>query len=101
MPQLLEGHGAKATRLAFGVPMAESIHIYIPSLDEGAMEQAAARQGRLTKPAGSLCRLEELSINPAGLTRRLDPPLANPIVFTLPAAHRAAAHGGQAYPPHL
>ena len=98
MPQLLEGHGAKATRLAFGVPMAESIHIYIPPLDEGAMEQAAARQGRLTKPAGSLGRLEELSINLAGMTGRLDPPLANRIVFTLAADHGVAAEGVSAYP---
>src|SRR3989441_247127 len=27
MPQLLEGHGAKATRLAFGVPMAAAINV--------------------------------------------------------------------------
>src|SRR2546428_1074463 len=98
MPQLLEGHSAKATRLAFGVPMAESIHIYIPPLDEGAMEQAAARQARLTKPAGSLGRLEELSINLAGMTGRLDPPLANRIVFTLAADHGVAAEGVSAYP---
>src|SRR2546426_10306237 len=98
MPQLLEGHGAKATRLAFGVPMAESIHIYIPSLDEGAMEQAAARQGRLTKPAGSLGRLGELSINLAGMTGRLDPPLANRSGFTLAPDPRGAAEGGSAYP---
>jgi nicotinate-nucleotide--dimethylbenzimidazole phosphoribosyltransferase len=78
--------------------MAESIHIYIPPLDEGAMEQATARQGRLTKPAGSLGRLEELSISLAGMTGRLDPPLANRIVFTLAADHGVAAEGVSAYP---
>ena len=78
--------------------MAESIEIYIPPLDDGAMQMAAARQGRLTKPAGSLGRLEELSISLAGMTGRLDPPLANRIVFTLAADHGVALEGVSAYP---
>ena len=78
--------------------MAESIEIYIPPLDDGAMRQAAARQGRLTKPAGSLGRLEALSISLAGMTGRLDTPLANRIVFTLAADHGVAAEGVSAYP---
>ena len=78
--------------------MAESINIYIPPLDEGAMQQAAARQARLTKPAGSLGRLEELSISLAGMTGRLDPPLANRVVFTLAADHGVALEGVSAYP---
>jgi len=78
--------------------MAESIDIYIPPLDEGAMRQAAARQARLTKPAGSLGRLEDLSISLAGMTGRLDAPLVNRIVFTLAADHGVAAEGVSAYP---
>ena len=78
--------------------MAESIEIYIPPLDDGAMQQAAARQGRLTKPAGSLGRLEELSISLAGMTGRLDPPLVNRVVFTLAADHGVALEGVSAYP---
>jgi nicotinate-nucleotide--dimethylbenzimidazole phosphoribosyltransferase len=78
--------------------MAESIHIYIPPLDEGAREEAASRQARLTKPAGSLGRLEELSISLAGMTGRIDPPLANRVVFTLAADHGVAAEGVSAYP---
>jgi nicotinate-nucleotide--dimethylbenzimidazole phosphoribosyltransferase len=78
--------------------MGETIDIYIPPIDEGAMEQAAARQARLTKPAGSLGRLEELSISLAGMTGRLDVPLANRIVFVLAGDHGVAAEGVSAYP---
>ena len=40
----------------------------IQSLDEGAMEDARRRQAQLAKPPGSLGRLEELSIQLAGIT---------------------------------
>jgi nicotinate-nucleotide--dimethylbenzimidazole phosphoribosyltransferase len=67
-------------------------------LDEGAMRQAAARQARLTKPAGSLGRLEDLASRLAGMTGRLDPPLADAVIFTLAADHGVAAEGVSAYP---
>src|SRR6267143_2720085 len=78
--------------------MAESIEVYIPPLDDGAMRQADARQGSLTKPAGSLGRLEELSISVAGMTGRLDPPLVNRVVFVIAADHGVALEGVSAYP---
>lgn len=62
------------------------------------MRLAAARQARLTKPAGSLGLLEELSIRLAGMTGRLDPPLRDAVVFTLAADHGVAAEGVSAYP---
>src|SRR3954454_4900471 len=49
--------------------------ISIPELDAAVMRAARQRQSRLTKPAGSLGRLEELSIRIAGMTGQLDPPL--------------------------
>src|SRR2546430_1274110 len=52
-------------------------------LDERAMRLAAARQARLTKPAGSLGRLEDLAVRLAGITGRIDPPLPAAVVFTL------------------
>src|SRR5690242_4568241 len=70
----------------------------IPSLDLEAMERARARQAVLTKPTGSLGRLEELSIRLAGMTGRLDPPLRTAVVFTLAADHGVAAEGVSAYP---
>ena len=62
------------------------------------MRDATARQQRLTKPSGSLGRLEELSIRLAGMTGRLDPPLDRAVVFTLAADHGVAAEGVSAYP---
>src|SRR5438093_2624585 len=70
----------------------------IPPLDLEAMRDATERQQRLTKPAGSLGRLEELSIRLAGMTGRLDPPLDHAVVFTLAADHGVAAEGVSAYP---
>lgn len=70
----------------------------IPPVDEHAMRLASERQARLTKPAGSLGRLEELSIRLAGITGRLDPPLKHRVVFTLAADHGVAAEGVSAYP---
>ena len=40
----------------------------IPPIDAAAEDQARARQGSLTKPPGSLGRLEALSIQLAGIT---------------------------------
>lgn len=45
--------------------------IRIAPLDETAMEQARKRQAQLAKPPGSLGRLEELSIQLAGITGRV------------------------------
>src|SRR6266849_1551420 len=70
----------------------------ITALDLRAVELARARQARLTKPAGSLGRLEELSIRLAGMTGRLDPPLRDAVVFTLAADHGVAEEGVSAYP---
>jgi nicotinate-nucleotide--dimethylbenzimidazole phosphoribosyltransferase len=70
----------------------------IPELDRAAMEQATARQARLTKPAGSLGRLEDLSIRLAGMTGLLDPPLRRAVIFTLAADHGVSAEGVSAYP---
>ena len=78
--------------------MPETIDIHIPPIDEGARQAAAERQGRLTKPAGSLGRLEELSISLAGMTGRIDPPLRDRVVFVLAADHGVAAEGVSAYP---
>jgi len=62
------------------------------------MRLAAARQGRLTKPAGSLGRLEDLAVRLAGMTGRIDPPLRDAVVFTLAADHGVSAEGVSAYP---
>jgi nicotinate-nucleotide--dimethylbenzimidazole phosphoribosyltransferase len=70
----------------------------IPPLDADVMRQAEERQSRLTKPARSLGRLEDLSIRVAGMTGQLDPPLDQAVVFTLAADHGVVAEGVSAYP---
>jgi nicotinate-nucleotide--dimethylbenzimidazole phosphoribosyltransferase len=76
----------------------DRIEVVVPELDAAASERARARQARLTKPPGSLGRLEELSVRLAGMTGRTDPPLAHRVVFTLAADHGVAAEGVSAYP---
>jgi len=72
--------------------------VSIPAIDEEARQRARDRQDRLTKPAGSLGRLERLSVDLAGMTGRIDPPLEHRVVFTLAADHGVAAEGVSAYP---
>ncbi len=76
----------------------QHLGIAIPELDERAMAAARARQAVLTKPAGSLGRLETLSIQLAGISGRLDPPLTHRVVFTLAADHGVSREGVSAYP---
>src|SRR5882672_566613 len=72
--------------------------VIIPAIDEEARQRARERQDRLTKPAGSLGRLELLSIDLAGMTGRIDTPLEHRVVFTLAADHGVATEGVSAYP---
>ncbi|HEV2953805.1 MAG TPA: nicotinate-nucleotide--dimethylbenzimidazole phosphoribosyltransferase [Candidatus Dormibacteraeota bacterium] len=67
-------------------------------LDAHAMELATQRQNQLTKPTGSLGRLEGLSVRLAGMAGKLDVPLADRVVFTLAADHGVALEGVSAYP---
>ncbi|NUT33826.1 MAG: nicotinate-nucleotide--dimethylbenzimidazole phosphoribosyltransferase [Hamadaea sp.] len=71
----------------------------IGPLDVAAMEQARARQGRLTKPAGSLGHLEELSIRLAGLAGTCPPPLLEPAAVVVFAGdHGVHAQGVTPWP---
>ncbi|WP_027343712.1 nicotinate-nucleotide--dimethylbenzimidazole phosphoribosyltransferase [Hamadaea tsunoensis] len=67
--------------------------------DVAAMEAARALQGRLTKPAGSLGVLEELSIRLAGLARTCPPPLLDPATVVVFAGdHGVHAQGVTPWP---
>ena len=70
-----------------------------PALDRAAQDEARVRQGRLTKPAGALGRLEELSIWLAGVRGSCPPPLAQrPRVVVFAGDHGIAEAGVSAYP---
>jgi nicotinate-nucleotide--dimethylbenzimidazole phosphoribosyltransferase len=70
----------------------------IEPLDEVAMAQARARQDQLTKPQGSLGRLEELAVWAAGVTGQPTPALRRKIIVTAAADHGIARQGVSAYP---
>jgi nicotinate-nucleotide--dimethylbenzimidazole phosphoribosyltransferase len=70
----------------------------IGPLDAAAEAQARQRQDMLTKPQGSLGRLEELSIQLAGITGKALPSMANKAVFTMAGDHGVVAEGVSAFP---
>jgi nicotinate-nucleotide--dimethylbenzimidazole phosphoribosyltransferase len=73
----------------------------IGPLDGAAMAQAGARQDQLTKPHGSLGRLEELVVWVAGVTGCPTPVLRRKVIVTAAADHGVARHGVSAYPPEV
>ncbi len=66
----------------------------IKALDEAAMQAARARHDQLTKPAGSLGRLEDLGVQLAGITGCCPPPVPRrKAVLVFAGDHGVAAHG--------
>jgi nicotinate-nucleotide--dimethylbenzimidazole phosphoribosyltransferase len=59
--------------------------------DTAAMDEARARQDTLTKPAGSLGRLEELSIQIAGIQRKSRPTIEKKAMITMAGDHGVVA----------
>jgi nicotinate-nucleotide--dimethylbenzimidazole phosphoribosyltransferase len=70
----------------------------IEPLDQAAMAAARAHQDDLTKPPGSLGRLEEVAVQLAGIRRRDAEPLGPSAVLVCAADHGVAAEGVSAYP---
>ena len=70
----------------------------IRPLDENAMRLARARQDGLAKPQGSLGRLEELSVQLAGIQSKAIPTIKQKVVITMAADHGVAAEGVSLYP---
>jgi nicotinate-nucleotide--dimethylbenzimidazole phosphoribosyltransferase len=70
----------------------------IGPLDETAMTAAHARQDSLTKPRGSLGRLESLSIQLAGITGDPQPQIQHKVIITMAGDHGVVAEGVSAYP---
>ena len=65
----------------------------IKPLDKKAMAQARARQDILTKPQGSLGRLEELSIQLAGIQGKPIPQFRHKAIITMAGDHGVVAEG--------
>jgi nicotinate-nucleotide--dimethylbenzimidazole phosphoribosyltransferase len=70
----------------------------IGPLDEAALVGARARQDTLTKPPGSLGRLEEVAIRLAGITGQARPILNRKAIIVMAGDHGVVAEGVSAYP---
>ena len=76
----------------------DQIITQIGALDQKAMDTAKARQDSLTKPQGSLGRLEELSVRLAGIRREPIPRIKDKAIITMAGDHGVVAKGVSAYP---
>jgi len=70
----------------------------ISGLDKSSAKLAAKRLDNLTKPVGSLGRLEELARQIAGITGRLDPDFSRKLIIVMAADHGVVGEGVSAYP---
>lgn len=76
----------------------EELITRIKPLDKVAMQSARIRQDILTKPQGSLGRLEELSIQLAGISACPLPSVERKTVIVMAADHGVTSEGVSAYP---
>ena len=70
----------------------------IQPVNRDSGKQAQARLDRLTKPLGSLGRLEEMAVQYAMITGDVKPNLPRGVVYTFAADHGVAMEGVSAYP---
>ncbi len=78
----------------------DSLKAIVPA-DAGLMEEAQKRLDSLTKPRGSLGRLEEAARRIVAATGEARPAIREKIIFTFAADHGVAAEGVSAYPPEV
>jgi len=71
----------------------------LPAADDAAITAAQARQAQLTKPAGSLGRLEEITIFLAGWQGRPVPALDRVRAAVFAGNHGVTVHGVSTFPP--
>jgi len=78
--------------------MLENIIKGIKAIDKKLMETAQIRLDNLTKPKGSLGRLEELAKHIVGITGKEYPTLKNKFIVTMAADHGVVKEGVSAFP---
>ncbi len=87
-------------RAASGLPFDDIRRLIadLPGPDEAARAAVAARDAMLTKPAGSLGRLEEIASFMAAWQGRAKPEVTRPLVAVFAANHGIAERGVSAFP---
>jgi nicotinate-nucleotide--dimethylbenzimidazole phosphoribosyltransferase len=70
----------------------------LPAADDAARRAASLRQGQLTKPRGSLGRLEDLAVFMAGWQGRERPRFERARAAIFAGSHGVAVHGVSAFP---
>jgi nicotinate-nucleotide--dimethylbenzimidazole phosphoribosyltransferase len=73
----------------------------LPGPDLEAQTQVVSRQGQLTKPPGSLGRLEEIAEWLAAWQGRAQPRVERPRIAVFAGTHGVARRGVSAYPPEV
>jgi len=82
--------------------MPKSLHDAVPDPDHAAADAARQRQATLTKPAGALGRLEDISVWAAAVQGRCPPmPFERVRVIVFAGDHGIAQGGVSAYPPEV
>src|SRR5262249_19882653 len=76
----------------------ETVIDRVQSVDADAQARTRVRLESLTKPPGSLGRLERLAVQIAGITGRARPRLERRTIFVLAADHGVTVEGVSAYP---
>ncbi len=75
--------------------------IRVSKFDAKIAESARALQNQLTKPIGSLGKLEDLAIWMAGWQKKIRPTIQNPYCLIFAGNHGIAIKGVSAYPPEV
>ena len=70
----------------------------IRDLDALSMQRAQERLDSLTKPQGSLGRLEEIARQAAGITGKVSPSFKHKVIFTLASDHGVTEEGVSCFP---
>ncbi|MFQ5480284.1 MAG: nicotinate-nucleotide--dimethylbenzimidazole phosphoribosyltransferase [Thermodesulfobacteriota bacterium] len=73
----------------------------IRPVDKGLLEEAQARLDSLTKPRGSLGRLENIAKRLVAISGKKSPSIEKKIIFTFASDHGVACEGVSAYPPEV
>ncbi|MFQ5354175.1 MAG: nicotinate-nucleotide--dimethylbenzimidazole phosphoribosyltransferase [Thermodesulfobacteriota bacterium] len=73
----------------------------IKPVERGLLEEAQKRLDSLTKPRGSLGRLEDTAKRLVAISGELRPAITEKIIFTFASDHGVAEEGVSAYPPEV